>query len=428
MTDTDTDLTTRPGRIEPSANGNLMDRVQALRLDSVSTDISKLSGGGSWLPWILSFFLAISWVFIGVKAYKDGGITRKVASVPVEVSGSSAKSDATTTTGSTPAAGPKVAPGAVVLAQKGVLIPFQQISVSPIDVGGRCVELAVVEGKYFNKGEILAKIEDNSYRAQVVEAEASVAAAVRRLESMKQKLAEMDPKSVRKVEVEQAQAQLDEAIATQNRAKLEFERLNSITKDSLSIRELQQAEADMRTSNARVGQLKAALTILIEGPRIEKLKGAEADIAASEADVRVAEARLTQSKWRLENCTIKAPIDGTIIKKIAELGNLVNPMAFSGGGGICDIANLADMEVDMDIPERDIEKVYVGQRARVVPDAFKNREYEAVVDRIMPIADDSKSIIKIRVKVKLPPGETPGRYIKPKMSVVCSLIAGEEKK
>jgi HlyD family secretion protein len=427
LTDTDTDTTTRPGRIEPSANGNLMDRVQALRLDGVSTDVSKLSGGGSWLPWILSFFLAISWVFIGVKAYKDGGVTRKVAAVPVEATGSSAKPDSTSA-GTAPAAGPKVAPGAVVLAQKGVLIPFQQISVSPIDVGGRCVELAVVEGKFFKKGDILAKIEDNSYRAQVVEAEASVAAAVRRLESMKQKLAEMDPRSVRKVEVEQAQAQLDEAIASQNRAKLEFERLNSVTKDSLSIRELQQAEADMRTSSARVGQLKAALTILVEGPRIEKLKGAEADIAASEADVRVAEARLTQSKWRLENCTIKAPIDGTIIKKIAELGNLVNPMAFSGGGGICDIANLADMEVDMDIPERDIEKVYVGQRARVVPDAFKNREYEGVVDRIMPIADDSKSIIKIRVKVKLPPGETPGRYIKPKMSVVCSLIAGEEKK
>jgi HlyD family secretion protein len=175
--------------------------------------------------------------------------------------------------------------------------------------------------------------------------------------------------------------------------------------------------------------MKAAYSILIEGPRPERLNAAKAEIAAAEADLVASEARLTQSKWRLDNCIILSPIDGTILSKKAELYNLVNPLAFAAtSGSVCDIANLAEMEVDMDIPERDIEKVFPGQKAKVVPDAFKSREYEAIVDRIMPIADDSKSVIKIRVKVFLPKGEVPGTYLKPKMSVVASLIAGDEKK
>jgi multidrug resistance efflux pump len=425
--------TTQPTDAEPSRNGELYNRVQQLRLDSVAPDAKSTRGGsGSWLPWILCLLMAIAWTGFGIKVYKDPGAVRKLAAPASADANASATKDANATTKTAAADGPKAEPGTVVVPGKGTLIPQQQIAVSPIDVGGRVVELSVVEGKLFKKGDILAKLEDNSYRAQVAESQAGLAGAKRRLEATKQRLAEMDPKSVRKVEIDQAQAMLDEAIASQQRAKNEYDRLASVPKDSgLSIREVQQAEADMRTANARVMQSQAALTILIEGPRKEKLKAAEADVLAAEAEVAAAEARLTQAMWRLDNCTIRSPIDGTVLKKIAELGNLVNPMAFSastsGGGSVCDIANLADMEVDMDVPERDIAKVFAGQKAKVVADAFKNREYEGVVDRIMPIADDSKSVVKIRVKVILPAGEVPGTYLKPKMSVVCSLLAGENK-
>ena len=97
-------------------------------------------------------------------------------------------------------------------------------------------------------------------------------------------------------------------------------------------------------------------------------------------------------------------------------------------GSICDLADLADMEVDLDVPERDIEKVVVGQKCHIRPDAFEKRVYDGVLDRIMPIADDSKSVIKIRVKVKLPPGEVPGSILKPKMSVVVELLKADAEK
>ncbi|MGV2376284.1 UNVERIFIED_CONTAM: hypothetical protein QOZ14_33200, partial [Pseudomonas aeruginosa] len=79
-----------------------------------------------------------------------------------------------------------------------------------------------------------------------------------------------------------------------------------------------------------------------EGPRKETLAALEADVKSADADVAAAAARLVQSQWRLDNCTIRAPIYGTVLTKAAEVGKLVNPMAFSGGGAICDLADLAD--------------------------------------------------------------------------------------
>ncbi|MFO0934916.1 MAG: efflux RND transporter periplasmic adaptor subunit [Gemmataceae bacterium] len=425
----------RPPANEPAVNSDMLNRVQQLRLDNQTAAVSKTArgGGASWLPWVLTLFLAITWAGIGIKEYKNSGngkspLTRNNGTSDGKSAGGPAISSGPIESGKPSA--PAAAPGTVVIAQKGVLTPYQQITVSPIDVGGRVTVLNVIEGKLFKQGEILAKLDDVNYKAQMDEAEASVAGTNMRLEMARQRYAELDPKSVRKIEVDQAQEQLDEAKSQQTRAREDFERLSSVAKSgsaALSPREYQQAEADLAAANARVIQMNAALEILVKGPRKEKLKAAEAEIEAAEADLKAAKARLIQSKWRLDNCVIRAPIEGTVLRKTAEIGNLVNPMAFSastsGGGGVCDLANLADMEVDMDIPERDIEKVFPGQKALVVPDAFKSREYKGVVDRIMPIADDTKSVIKIRVKVKLPENEIPGTYLKPKMSVVTSLLA-----
>ena len=121
--------------------------AQQLRLDNTAAGAKTGGGGGaSWLPWVLALFLAITWAGIGIKEYKGAGNIRKslAGGAPPPPSG-------TTTTGnpSTPAVGSgstsasPVAAGTVVVAQKGVLIPTQQIAVSPIDVGGRVVELNV---------------------------------------------------------------------------------------------------------------------------------------------------------------------------------------------------------------------------------------------------------------------------------------------
>ena len=133
-----------------------------------------------------------------------------------------------------------------------------------------------------------------------------------------------------------------------------------------------------------------------------------------------------QAQWRFDNCTIRAPISGTVLSKAAEVGKLVNPMAFSGGGAICDMADLSDLEVELEIPEKDIVKLKVGLPCTVRADAYSDKTYQGRLDRIMPIANRAKNIVLARVKVTLPAGEIPGTFLKPEMRAVVSFRSGAE--
>ena len=132
----------------------------------------------------------------------------------------------------------------------------------------------------------------------------------------------------------------------------------------------------------------------------------------------------------LKNCVIRAPISGTITAKVAEKGVLVNPLAFSaaaGSGGIGTIADLADMEADLEIAEREIALLAVGMACTVKVNAYPNRPYTGVIDRILPQANRAKSVVSVRVKVALLAGEQPGAYLKPEMGAVVTFRAAEAK-
>jgi len=101
-------------------------------------------------------------------------------------------------------------------------------------------------------------------------------------------------------------------------------------------------------------------------------------------------------------------------------------MAFNGGGGICDLADMSDLEVDLKVAERDIAKLTVGQNCRIRANAFANKVYAGKLDRIMPIANQGDSTVSVRVKVKLPEGEAPGTFLKPQMGAVVTFL-GEAK-
>src|SRR5262249_27638015 len=153
------------------------------------------------------------------------------------------------------------------------------------------------------------------------EAAAMAANAQSKLESAKQRLAELDPKSVRQIELDQAVSQLNEAIANERQKKFELEQYTSIRvgTPAISSRELTQAQNDFAAAAARVDQLGGALAILKEGPRPEKLKSAAADVQAADKEYEAAKARLVQAQWRLDNCVITAPINGIVLQKKAEL-------------------------------------------------------------------------------------------------------------
>lgn len=380
----------------------MLDRVQQLRLDSRLSGAKSARAGSGRLPWILCGVLALTWAGVAIRTYRN----------PAAVAVPGIATPAPVATGESPGTpAPKAAPvaaGTVQLEVKGYLVPAQQIAVSPIEVGGLITELNVVEGKLFPRGAILAKIDDTSYRTSAAEAQATLAAA-------RMRLAELLPSSVREIELDQIEGELEEAKASMKRAEDILKRLRSI-RATAAEQELVQAETDFRAASARVDRLKATLEILKEGPRPEKIK-------AAEAEVRAAQARVDQANWRLGNCIIRTPITGTVLTKKAELGNLVNPLAFAAtSGSVCDIADLADLEVDLEIPERDIRKLAVGQPCRIRADAYPDKLYTGILDRIMPIANRAKSVVNVRVKVRLPDGEVPGTYLKPEMGAVVSFL------
>ena len=289
----------------------------------------------------------------------------------------------------------------MALESRGYVIAKHQVLVSP-QVSGRIMRLNIEEGRRVTKGDILAEVDPTEYLADLKQLQGA-------LLKSKAELAELET-GARPQEIESATVELTEQEEILPQFKSEYERLSGLFKaNAVSATEFDQARSNYLGARRRIERLTVLLDMLKEGPRKERIEVAR-------AAVMQAEASLAKSQWRLDNCTIRAPISGTILKKNAEEGNLVNPVAFNGSFSVCDIADLSDLEIDLNIQERDISKVFVGQRCEVKPEAFPKR-YQATVSRLMPIADRAKGAIPVRVAVRVPEEEQ-GIYLKPEMSAV----------
>jgi HlyD family secretion protein len=382
--------------VRASANGDLVNRVQQLRLKEEVGSVRR--SGGSWLPWVLCGMLALTWAGVGVRGYKNAE-TDKPADAP-SASGAAPRTGG----GAGPAA---VAPGEIVFNLKGNLIPSLQIAASPVDVQGQVIELKYKEGDRVKKGDLLAKLDDRKYQNEFNSAKANFAAAVQR------KL-DLMPAAVRQEEKQELEAMWTEAEATRVQAKQEYERVKEQRPSgSSSIQDLEKAEAALKTANARVDKTSKTLSLLLQGARKEK-------VLAAEADEATAKARLDEAQRMLDNCVVRAPISGTILTKKADIGSLVSPMSFNVAASLCEIADLSKLEVEVDVPERQIGKVREKLDCTIFTDANESRVYRGFVDRIMPIADDSKNVVKVRVRVILPAGEMAGSFLKPKMSATVT--------
>jgi multidrug resistance efflux pump len=403
-------------RTPASGNGaaSLGERVRSLRLTHGGAPAGGGRRQGSPLPWALVVVLLLTTFVLGYRAYRVAPVAVAAASAPAPQ-----HTDATTT--SAPgdvAAVPVAASGDVVLQAKGYVIPAHQVQLSP-KVGGMMVWLdpRFQEGAYFKEGEVLAKLETVNYQAEFDHAVAALRAAEQRRD---------EQTCYRKQEIEQAQRELDEARAQLVQMDLELRRNVRLTEmNSLATREYEQARYGRDAMARKVDRLRAALDMWKEGPRREKLLAAEADVAAAKAD-------LNKAKWNLDNCDIRAPISGHVLKKNAEKGNVVNPLAFNVATSLCEMADLADLEIDLSIQERDISHVHDGQPCDVMPEAYANYDpfrkkhpqgYQAVVSRQMPTADKAKGAVPVRVKVRVPTDEV-GIYLKPDMGVLVSFYKG----
>lgn len=358
-----------------------------------------------WLGWLLAVLFASStvWLFLfpaGRGATSENSPSPEVAALREKLKSAS---------GETASAGRNLepAPTTIVLESKGYIIPEQQILVSP-QVSGRVIELNFDAGYQVQEGDVLAVLDSTEYRADLDRAKGMVAAA-------RARYSELHVGS-RPDEIVQARAELDEAETTLEQTERDYLRTKDLRRQNIAtVQEYEQAESTFRAQAKRVARLEAALRLMQEGPREEKVLAAMAELQQAEAEVR-------RSTWRLDNTTIRAPISGTILKKNAELGNLVNPIAFNGSFSLCDIADLSKLEVELTIQERDISKVFAGQACKLRAEAFPKRIYKGIVSRLMPIADRAKGAIPVRVRIDMPPGEE-GQYLKPEMGAIVQFFS-----
>ena len=140
-----------------------------------------------------------------------------------------------------------------------------------------------------------------------------------------------------------------------------------------------------------------------------RVRSAEAAIASTRARVRVAEEAL-------ENTNVRAPFDGVVIKKRAEVGETVSPFGVQGqasreGGAIATIADLRELEVQTEVNENNVAKLTPGMPAEVKLQAYQEHPFKGRVRDIFPSADRAKSIVEVRVSIL-----DPDVRVKPEMS------------
>jgi multidrug resistance efflux pump len=304
--------------------------------------------------------------------------------------------------------------GEVILESKVYVIAAHQVQVSP-KVAGMIVWLdpKFEEGQRFEKNAVLAMLETDDYEADRNHAQSALAMA-------RERLAELERSWP--LEIQQALARLANAKSVMDYREREANRVIAAGAGS-STKDRDEALSHAVQARKSYDDARASLALLDEkGPRQQR-------IAAARAEVQQAEAELKKAEWRLGNCKILAPLTGTILSKKAEKGNIVNPVAFNISASLCEMADLRDLEVDLNIQERDIANVARDQQCDVMPEAYQKNEqfrkkypqgYRGVVSRLMPIGDRSKGAIPVRVKIdkeQIPPEEE-GRYLKPEMGVI----------
>lgn len=248
-----------------------------------------------------------------------------------------------------------VAPLTIVetVAATGKIQPEVEVKLSS-EVSGEVIELPVKEGQQVEKGQLLVKINPDLIQAAVSQSQAGL---------------------------QNVRAQLSQAEASLKNAKLNYDRSKALyEKGVISKQDWDRAVADYEV--------------------------AQASKQSAYYSVQSAAANVKQSTDNLTRTTIYAPMSGTISKLSAELGERVVGTAQMAGTEIIRVANLNNMEVEVDVNENDIVKVAVGDYTIVEVDAYLKREFKGLVTEIANSAESTLTadqVTNFKVKVRILP-------------------------
>jgi HlyD family secretion protein len=159
-------------------------------------------------------------------------------------------------------------------------------------------------------------------------------------------------------------------------------------------------EADLRDAEQWLSRQKV---LLEKGVSTQSdYDGAEARLQRVLASIAVAKALVVGAEVALENTLIRAPFEGTVLTKNADVGEMVAPMAasVSSRSALVTLADMSSLQVEADVSESNIERITLGQPCEITLDAYPGVRYEASVAKIVPTADRAKATVMVKVAFK----------------------------
>jgi RND family efflux transporter MFP subunit len=236
-----------------------------------------------------------------------------------------------------------------VLNASGYVVAQRKAAVAS-KITGRLIALSVEEGSKVSQGEVIARLENEDSQAELSRAHANL--------------------------------HLSRSTLDQAKAELEDAQLNHRRNEQLVAKGFV-AQSTVDASEARYKRAKAA-------------------VAAQEAAIRAGEAALEEAKVLVEYSNIRAPFDGVVLTKNADIGDIVTPLgaAANAKAAVVTMADMNSLQVEVDVSESNISQVRVGQPCEIRLDAFPDLRFKGHVHMIVPTADRTKASVLVKVAFK----------------------------
>ena len=240
--------------------------------------------------------------------------------------------------------------GATSVTANGYVVARTKASVSA-KIAGRLAFLGVSEGSFVHRGDIIARLDNADLLAAVSQARANVSSA---------------------------QASVIEAAADRDQLSREAARVRDIRATNPALL----APQDYEAATSRAAQ-------------------ADARYNAAAARKQSAEAALQLAEATNDNTIIRAPFTGTVLRKDAEVGEVVAPSVGGGltRGAVVTMADLETLEVEVDVNEAYIGRITNGQAARITLDAYPDTTFRGVTRQVVPTADRQRATVQVKVTI-----------------------------
>ena len=311
--------------------------------------------------WIIFIAVGLITVVVGYRAWPRAEGERRLAGSPAgkpqkpESTAAATPATAATNQASRAAASAPVQLSGSVLTVSGYIVNRERIEISPRFLG-QVKWIGARKGDYVTNGQVLVLLDDSEYKARVKEAEGRLSNARTALE----------------------------------KGEIDFSRATKLIAEKI--------ETQQTLDDARI--------------RLDSAR----------ASVREAEATLDLANTYLGWTVIRAPLNGVVLEKLADAGELVTPQSFGGTRGpstaLVAIADPKDLQVEIDLNEADLAKVYRNQACKVSPEAYPEKSYDGYVVEIAPEANRQKGTLQVKVQIR-----NPDEFLTPELSAKVDFIA-----